>query len=253
MQSGTAHPSAAHLASPSLVPASSPTLVGPRRAASPDRGAVTSCPGPHPAPQETSPGAQAPPAAEGGRLAGFWPHVLPSGSGDVHVTFQLQHGHTRSEPRIHYCTMVVPAVPSAVRLARWETSSVLDRWGLARIVELSDTVLIILSELVTNSVRHATRSPVVDIVLSRDDRHLLIAVHDRDPRTPQPPTARPPTRPGTGGGGAAGEAREGALSERGRGLALVQELVACAHGHLAHPRDTDDLGKAVAVTLPLPG
>jgi len=49
-----------------------------------------------------------------------------------------------------------------------------------------DEALLVVSELVTNVVRHTVSDPVV--VASFDDHRLRIEVHDRDPRGPVPAT-----------------------------------------------------------------
>ena len=57
----------------------------------------------------------------------------------------------------------------------------LDDWGLSR---LGDTVSLLVTELVSNGVRHAR--PGLELILSFDGRCLRIAVADGDPRPPGP-------------------------------------------------------------------
>lgn len=56
-----------------------------------------------------------------------------------------------------------------------------------------DRALLIITELVANTVQHAARlSPRAELTLVTDDHCLTIAVHDRDPRLPRvlPPRTR---------------------------------------------------------------
>jgi hypothetical protein len=54
------------------------------------------------------------------------------------------------------CRLELASEPSAVRWARRHAADVLAAWRLAH---LSDVVLLVVSELVTNSVRHACAAP----------------------------------------------------------------------------------------------
>jgi anti-sigma regulatory factor (Ser/Thr protein kinase) len=97
-----------------------------------------------------------------------------------------------------------------------------------------DRALLIITELVANTVKHAARlSPRAELTLVTDDRSLTIAVHDRDPRVPR---VLPPSHPDDIGG---------------RGLRLVHDLTAEVDGTLEVRSDPDRQGKAVRVSLPL--
>jgi serine/threonine-protein kinase RsbW len=82
--------------------------------------------------------------------------------------------------------MTLPAAGQAAALARRATREVLAAWHLAH---LEDTAVLLVSELVTNSVRHArTRGSVLALRLETAGAWLRIEVHDGDPRWPQPCT-----------------------------------------------------------------
>jgi serine/threonine-protein kinase RsbW len=95
-----------------------------------------------------------------------------------------------------------PAGPAA-GLARQATREVLASW---RVAHLEETAVLLVSELVTNSVRHADGGGSgLALRLQCTDTALRIEVHDRDPRRPRP--------------GAPAE-----LDESGFGLLLVDAL-----------------------------
>ncbi len=123
--------------------------------------------------------------------------------------------------------VVLPNGPAAPTAARRFARAALDAWHLG---PLSDAVELVVSELVTNAVRHARpvgASPV-RLVLACDDDVLRVEVHDADPaRAPRPRRPDPDD-----------------LAEGGRGLALIQALAArwgCRPG---------PTGKAVWCELP---
>ncbi len=89
--------------------------------------------------------------------------------------------------------------------ARRLTREVLTRWRLGALL---DDVLVVVSELVTNAVRHGR--PPVRLVLRRLPGSLQVAVADADPELPDP--ARPAA------------AVASAVAEGGRGLAIVEAL-----------------------------
>jgi GAF domain-containing protein/anti-sigma regulatory factor (Ser/Thr protein kinase) len=75
-------------------------------------------------------------------------------------------------------------VPEAVRHARRFTRRTLRAWGVA---EEADTVLLVVSELVTNALVHTDGQVRLDLTLI--DSRLRIAVTDNSPRTPVKPTS----------------------------------------------------------------
>ena len=97
--------------------------------------------------------------------------------------------------RIH-----LPAVASSASEARRLTRTALEEWGLTG---LDDSVSLLVTELVSNGVRHART--LLELLLSYDGSCLRIGVSDRDPR---PPVAR----------------RRQELTVGGWGLTLIESL-----------------------------
>ena len=81
--------------------------------------------------------------------------------------------------------MTLPTANGAVRLAREATRDALATWRLAC---LEETAVLLVSELVTNSVRHARDSDAITLELQAAGTWLRIEVQDADPRWPQPRT-----------------------------------------------------------------
>ncbi|MFB7496593.1 ATP-binding protein [Streptomyces sp. NPDC056161] len=133
-------------------------------------------------------------------------------------------------PYRHVLTM--PTEPSAVRTARETAEQALVEWGISLRHPVVGPALLILSELVTNAVRHtAVLSPQVTVVYAASPDRLALAVHDRHPY--RPALYEAVARTGTGG------------------LATVMELVLAADGTAVVRADADGQGKAVWITLPL--
>jgi anti-sigma regulatory factor (Ser/Thr protein kinase) len=97
--------------------------------------------------------------------------------------------------------LTLPMASQAPGLARRATREVLTSWQVAH---LSEPALLIVSELVTNSVKHSKGSLLL-LQMQDIGTRIRIEVHDADPRWPQPCT---PT----------------AASESGFGLVLVNAL-----------------------------
>jgi anti-sigma regulatory factor (Ser/Thr protein kinase) len=79
--------------------------------------------------------------------------------------------------------MTLPAESLSVRLARQAARLVLTSWWLAHVEE---TAVLIVSELVTNAVRHARGTDVIEVNLHATRNWLRIEIHDTDPRWPRP-------------------------------------------------------------------
>ena len=79
--------------------------------------------------------------------------------------------------------MTLPAVSHSVRLSRYATRAVLTAWQLGHVDEAA-TLLV--SELVTNSVRHARGTDVIMVDLHAGRTWLRIEVQDTDRHWPQP-------------------------------------------------------------------
>jgi anti-sigma regulatory factor (Ser/Thr protein kinase) len=133
-------------------------------------------------------------------------------------------------PRRHVLTL--PTMPSAVRMAREAAEQTLTEWGISLHHPTVDPALLILGELVTNSVRHAAAvSPQVTVIYAAGKDCLAFAVHDRHPYRP----ALYGATTGTGAGG----------------LGTVMELTLGLGGTAVVRGDADAKGKSIWITLPL--
>ncbi|UGQ12991.1 ATP-binding protein [Yinghuangia sp. ASG 101] len=128
--------------------------------------------------------------------------------------------------------LTVPAVSATVTLARRTGEQAWAAWGVNPSHRVLGPALLILTELVANSVRHAAHvSPNIDVIYAHGDGVLAFAVHDRHPFVPSIP---PQTH-----------------ADGGHGLAVAAELVAEHDGTATVRPDIDHRGKTVWVTLPL--
>src|SRR5215471_7313988 len=75
--------------------------------------------------------------------------------------------------------MMLPTADCAVGLARRATRVALGTW---RLTHIEETVVVLVSELVTNAVRHAYSTSSVALELQTDRTWLRIEVQDADPR-----------------------------------------------------------------------
>ncbi|WP_268254441.1 ATP-binding protein [Streptomyces hiroshimensis] len=81
--------------------------------------------------------------------------------------------------------LTIPLVPEAVRQARRDTTTVLSEYGLRPDSAFVGAVLLVVSELVANAVRHtADQSPTADVTIAVGAGQLVIGVADQDPRLP---------------------------------------------------------------------
>jgi two-component sensor histidine kinase len=115
------------------------------------------------------------------------------------------------------------------RRAREETRKALSDWGLGEHVEVA---VLIVSELVTNVIRHGEGQ--VKMRISRVGGYLHIEVHDDG-------SGRPVRRPVT------------AKDESGRGLELVDGLLMLQGGSRTMLEDDTGAGKTVSVAMRLAG
>ncbi|MEH0580717.1 MULTISPECIES: ATP-binding protein [Streptomyces] len=128
--------------------------------------------------------------------------------------------------------LTLPTEPSAVRTARETAEQALVEWRVGMRHPTVGPALLILSELVTNSVRHAAAlSPTMTVIYAAGPDCLAFAVHDRHPYQPALYTAF--TDSGTGG------------------LATVMELTLGLGGTAVVRADADGKGKSIWITLPL--
>ncbi|MEH0449709.1 MULTISPECIES: ATP-binding protein [unclassified Streptomyces] len=139
---------------------------------------------------------------------------------------------TRLESLPYRHVLTLPTQPSAVRTTRETAEQTLVEWGIGLRHPTVDPALLILSELVTNAVRHAAvLSPTVTVIYAAGGDCLAFAVHDRHPHQPSLYGAV------TGG--------------RASGLATVMELVLVLGGTAVVRADADGQGKSIWITLPL--
>lgn len=122
-------------------------------------------------------------------------------------------GRMRDWPLCSY--LELRALPTSVRSARQRARSVLRQWGLGA---LTDTVELLVSEIVTNAVRASRRTPSIRFWLASDGHSVLIRVWDGDHCPPTWQNAGPD-------------------AEAGRGLLLIEALSAQWGCSLAAGRD----------------
>ena len=106
-------------------------------------------------------------------------------TGELHSFAEVPARHGAAEPpRIRRVTL--PAIRRAPGMGREAARAALRSWRLAH---LTDTVVLLVSELVTNAVLHArTDGRGIVLQLEVHGTWLRIEVHDADLRGPQPRT-----------------------------------------------------------------
>ncbi|MCL7492113.1 MULTISPECIES: ATP-binding protein [Streptomyces] len=125
-----------------------------------------------------------------------------------------------------------PALEASVPQARHAVRDLLDEQRVPVAAEIMDGLLLIVSELVTNAVRHAALlSPQIAVQVTIGANWLRVAVEDNHPYRPK-----------------ALEAEQGDVG--GRGLWLVKTLTAEAGGK-CDVENTRSGGKAIWAELPL--
>ncbi|WP_405974856.1 ATP-binding protein [Streptomyces sp. NBC_00988] len=78
----------------------------------------------------------------------------------------------------------VPVGPEAVRRAREAVAGRFGEVGVAPGSAFADAVLLVVSELVVNVLRHAPRSRVADVGMTVGAGHLVVSVADAEPCLP---------------------------------------------------------------------
>lgn len=131
------------------------------------------------------------------------------------AAFQAEGETVRSQNWPLRSYLELAALPTAVPCARLHAKNILHEWRMAH---LTDTVELLVSEIVTNAVRasadqahrqqtpeQAISVPTVRFWLTSDGHRILIQVWDSDHSSPAPQTA-------------------GLDAETGRGLLLIETL-----------------------------
>ncbi|WP_327385092.1 ATP-binding protein [Streptomyces sp. NBC_01207] len=93
-------------------------------------------------------------------------------------------------------TQTMPREPQSAGIARHLTASALHVWGLEAV---QDAAAAVVTELVSNTVRHAERATIrVTVTKAEDGRRVRIAVVDFCPTFPQPRDVGPEECAGRG-------------------------------------------------------
>jgi hypothetical protein len=131
-------------------------------------------------------------------------------------------------------TFAVPTEPQGAAAARRVAREILAAWGLDLDDPVVDSSIVIISELVTNTAKHAAvLCRQADVTIALEYGCLTLGVHDRHPHRPKALLNPHPDDSG------------------GWGLQLVRDLAAEAGGRTDVPADPDGRGKTVRVFLPL--
>ncbi|MFJ8740385.1 ATP-binding protein [Embleya sp. NPDC127516] len=131
------------------------------------------------------------------------------------------------------CRFDLPPHEAEVSAARRKVVAIAVEWGMPAHGDLVDTLRLVVSELVTNAVRHAgVLTPAIGVtVRGTAEGGVQVGVHDRHPFCPK-------------------ALLETVDDDSGRGLLIVKALVAEVGGYAGIQPDTTG-GKTVWVTLPL--
>lgn len=135
-----------------------------------------------------------------------------------------------ASPPVWRRILTLPLVPEAVRQTRRDTAAALSEYGLSPDSAFAGAVLLVVSELVSNAVRHAAgNSATVDVTFAIAAERLVIGVADQDPHLP-----------------------DLAPQAMGEGLRTVSELTAAYGGALSVEAAVHSCGKTMLVWFALP-
>ncbi|MEU7136537.1 ATP-binding protein [Streptomyces sp. NPDC046261] len=141
-------------------------------------------------------------------------------------TAACEYGPSSARRRV----LTVPLVPEAVRRARRDTAMALSEYAIPTNSTFAGAVLLVVSELVTNAVRHAAdRSPTADVTIAVGGGQLVVGVADQSPCLPD-------VSPGM----------------TGEGLRTVAGLAAAYDGTLTVEPATHGCGKVVLAGFRIP-
>lgn len=131
-----------------------------------------------------------------------------------------------------HLSLTTPTTPASVPLARHAARVALCTWDVAADEPAAETTLLVVTELVTNSVLHARKtSPHVDVNLTSDRETFALEVHDRHPCCPVP-------------------LMQARAEGSGWGLRMIEDIVATSGGTSQTLPDADGKGKTIRVVLP---
>ncbi|PWI20270.1 ATP-binding protein [Streptomyces sp. Act143] len=119
--------------------------------------------------------------------------------------------------------------PDAVREAREAVAVQFGEAGVDAGSAFADGVLLVVSELVANVLRHAPHSPLTEVGMTVAGDQLVVSVADSEPRLP-----------------------DLTLEGMGAGLRMVAELAADYDGELSAEPAVDHTGKVVRVRFEIP-
>lgn len=132
-------------------------------------------------------------------------------------------------PSVRRHVAPVKVGPDAVREAREAVAGHFAETGIAPGSAFADAVLLVVSELVTNVLRHAPHSPLTDVGTTVAGDQLVVSVADAEPRLP-----------------------DLTLEGMGAGLRMVAELAADYDGELSAEPAVEHDGKVVLVRFEIP-
>ncbi|MDF3143487.1 MULTISPECIES: ATP-binding protein [unclassified Streptomyces] len=132
-------------------------------------------------------------------------------------------------PPVRRHIVSIPVGPEAVTHAREAVAGRFREIGVVPDSTFADAVLLVVSELVTNALRHAARSPLMDVGITVAADQLVVSVADAEPRLP-----------------------DLTLEGMGAGLRMVTELAADYDGDVSAEPALDHDGKVVLVRFQIP-
>ncbi|MFK0046607.1 ATP-binding protein [Streptomyces sp. NPDC090741] len=160
--------------------------------------------------------------------------TLPADAGAAGAAARTAAVGAPVSPRLRirgFARWVAEPAPAAVPLLRTRVRAVLEGWPVS--AEVADVLLLAVSELAGNVVQHAAAGGRMRVGLTFDGGRLRLEVVDQGARPPRPPHPAEEVDPD---------------AESGRGLLIVQLLVAEAGGELSVV--ADEFGTSVRVCLP---
>jgi anti-sigma regulatory factor (Ser/Thr protein kinase) len=154
---------------------------------------------------------------------------------DLGGSDEAQEGSSAEGEQSQAFAVVLPVHPLAAGLARQATHDSLCDWGLE---QLEEAATLLVSEMVSNAVRHARGGLVLGLGLEASDSWLRIEVVDADPVLPTPRTPDALDESGFGFVLIEALADKWGVRSTGDGKAVWAELYCSRSAHL-HRQGTD--------------